>query len=169
MKVVLNVPEELDVQFVYRMIRNEPYAVQIASGYSFSFLHSAEDAIAHRISLTAAWGPRAFVKTVAKLMSKSRGLYIVKNGSEIAAFGWCSTGFCKHYRTDVNAIIIGPIETYKTFQGLGLGSTALMLAINFNVERGYAIYYIDTQRTNKPAQMTFAKCGFGDPIALYQR
>ena len=169
MKVVLNVPEDLDVQFVYRMIRNELYITQIPSEFTFFYLDSLQSALQHRAALGKAWGLAAYIKTVAKLMSKKRSLYIVKSNNELAAFGWCSTGFCTHYRTDLNALVIGPIETYNRFQSKGLGSTAMMLAINSNIKRGISTFYIDTQRTNKAAQKTFAKCGFGEPIALYQR
>ena len=169
MKVVLEVPEDLDVQFVYRMIRKQQFETEMPRGFKFFYLNSPSDALPHKSACIAAWGLPAYLKILAKLASKSRSLYIVLHDESLASFGWCNLGFCKHYRLEPDALMIGPIETFSQFQSRGLGSIAMMQAINLNLHKSISIFYIDTQRTNIPAQKAFLKCGFGEPFALYLR
>lgn len=171
MTVTLEVPDHLPYQLVYRTERAAPFEAAAAApeGERFLFLHSGTDALKHFGTLKQRFGTAGAVKTVMKLFTKSRSLYLVTAGGRVVSDGWCTVGRCGYYKIEPDAVVVGPIWTSDECRGRGLATRALMLAMNDLHRRGTRVFYIDTAKTNTPAQKVFEKCGFGPPMALYIR
>jgi ribosomal protein S18 acetylase RimI-like enzyme len=168
MKVILDVPDHLPYQLVYRSERTAPFEVTDGSE-RFLFLHTGTDGLRHFGELSQRFGKVGALKTVMKLFTRSRSFYFVTDGGRVVSDGWCTLGRCGYYKIEPNAVVIGPIWTSDECRGRGLATRALMLAMNDLYRRGTKVFYIDTAKTNTPAQKVFAKCGFGPPMALYIR
>ncbi len=169
MKIQLDVPDSIDFQLVYRMDRDQPFRVQWRDGFQFVLLDAPQSAIRYQRALKSAFGTFGAAKTVAKLATAARCLYMVVRNGVTEAHGWCMNGRCAYYKIEPNAVVIGPILTAPTARGKGLAGRALQAAINEHMRRGKSTFYIDTSQDNYPAQRVFAKCGFGDPVAVYFR
>jgi RimJ/RimL family protein N-acetyltransferase len=169
MKFELDIPETADVQLVFRLQRAHCYEATLPNGYTFSFINTVSDALTEFSALKAQSGLAWVMKCLIRLSTKKRAVYVIMFDGKVASIGGCAAGICKHYRIEKNAMAIGPIETVEAHQGKGLASIGMQLAMNEYIVKGIGTFYIDTQRTNTAAQKTFAKCGFGSPIALYWR
>jgi GNAT superfamily N-acetyltransferase len=168
-RVSLDIPDDIDFQYVYRMVRNRPYEVSKRPDHEFRLLNSLSDGFAHRPLLTDALGSGGAIKAIAKLATSRRAFYTTVNNGRASTFGWCTVGTCRWYQIERDAVVIGPIETNPDYRGLGLAGYAMQFAINEYIKRGHDVFYIDTAKLNFPAQSVFKKCGFGDPVALYFR
>jgi hypothetical protein len=169
MRVELEVPDQLRFQLVYRLERSEPYTASLDAEHQFMFLSSAPAAVKRFSKIVGYCGYPGAIKAIAKLISGKRSLYLVSNSGKVVSAGWCSTGFCRFYRIEPEAVVIGPIWTRAETRGKGLASSALQLAINAQIQKGRRLFYIDTEKMNLPAQRVFAKSGFGPPVALFLR
>jgi GNAT superfamily N-acetyltransferase len=122
-----------------------------------------------RRALGAALGKAGLVKAILKLCTKNRLFYCMLKQGQVAATGWCSVSFCRHYKVDPGSAVIGPIWTAEHLRGRGIATLALKQALNALMQRGLRIFYIDTAGDNLASQRVIAKCGFGPPVALYIR
>jgi GNAT superfamily N-acetyltransferase len=169
MQVELTVPDGLQSQFVYRMVRDAPFAAHWPAGHAFVFLSGAGAAAAHFALLKNAYGTAGAIKAALKLATARRTAYLVHRGGTVVSTGWCMLHQSKFYDTERSAITIGPIETSASVRGLGLASLALQAAIDAHLRRGARIFYIDTSQGNLAAQRVIAKCGWGPPVGAYLR
>jgi ribosomal protein S18 acetylase RimI-like enzyme len=169
MIVTLDVPDNISFQFVYRMERRALCDVALEREFRFVFLHSLGDGLASFRELVSRFGRAFTLKGLLKLASTSRSMYAITQDREVLSYGWCTVGKCKYYRVESASVVIGPIWTSDSVRGKGLATKALQLAVNEYIRRGRSLFYIDTEKTNHPAQRVFEKCGFGKPVALYFR
>ena len=169
MIVTLDIPDQLRFQLVYRMERAIPYEVKLDPKWRFLFLNSPLQGFQSFGAIASYAGKAGAAKSLAKLATPRRKMYMICQGDKAVSIGWCMTGKCFYYKIESNAVVIGPIWTSDEVRGLGLASQALQLAINELIREGRSLFYIDTEKMNLPAQRVFAKCGFGTPIATYIR
>lgn len=168
-EIILKIPGELAYQVVYRQERGDPFSVRERDNVSFSFVAGPSRLWPHRVALRKILGEMGFIKALVKLCTKRRLFYCVLHGQRVAATGWCTVSFCRHYKVEPGSVIIGPIWTAEHMRGKGIATHALKQALNALMKRGHLIFYIDTSGDNLPSQRVIAKCGFGPPVALYIR
>jgi ribosomal protein S18 acetylase RimI-like enzyme len=139
-------------------------------GSEFTFMAGAARAVPAARHLSREFGVVGAMKTIAKLSTPRRYLYMMfGDNSRIVSYGWGMLGRCSYYKIETDAVVVGPIWTSPEVRGRGLATAALQAAINSWIACGIHRFYIDTECDNYAAQKVFAKCGFGDPIALYIR
>lgn len=169
MTVTLEIPDHIRFQMVYRLQKGDPYPVAPEAGYEFHFLGSAREGVA-KFGLISGYSGRAgALKTMAKLATPSRSMYLLSLSGRVVSVGWTTLGQCRYYKVEKESVVIGPIWTSDEVRGKGLATLALKLAINEHIRRGRSLFYIDTEKVNTSAQRVFEKCGFGQPAALYFR
>lgn len=169
MIVTLEIPDHIRFQYVYRMERRTPYEVSLDPSWRFLFLGSVLQGLRSIGAITSYAGKIGAIKSLAKLGTGRRKLYMICHRERAISIGWCVVGMCKYYKIESDAVVIGPIWTSDEFRGQGLAPKALQLAINELIRERRTLFYIDTEKMNLPAQRTFAKCGFGNPVATYIR
>lgn len=168
-KIELSIPAELQAQLVYRMVRTQPFSVQLPEGCQFIFLGNLVDALGNFSLLKNAYGVIGAAKACAKLFTPQRFAYLIHKNGNVVSTGWCMLGQSKFYDTEKSALTIGPIETSESMRGNGLATIAIQAAINATIALGVSIFYIDTNQKNFAAQRVFAKCGWGSPVGAYLR
>jgi GNAT superfamily N-acetyltransferase len=168
-RVELQIPANLHVQFVYRMVRTTPYRAEFPAKFTFLFMANALDGLRNFSLLRQAFGTAGAIKAVLKLVTWRRTAYVVSRDGEVVSSGWCTRHQFIYYRTELSSVTIGPIETAESVRGRGLASLALQAAIDQHIARGTSIFYIDTSQGNFAAQRVFEKCGWGAPVAAYLR
>lgn len=166
--VSLSIPDDLSFQMVYRQVRAGPLDVS-SEGFDFFHLTSFGEGLRHRNLLAQRFGIPGTMKALAKLCTGRRSLYLAVAGSEVVSDGWCTLGRCAHYYIEPTAAVIGPIWTSNNFRARGIATRVLKMAMNELHGAGVSIFYIDTEKTNAPAQRVFEKCGFGLPLAVFIR
>jgi len=170
MIVTLDVPDHVSYQLVYRLQRSQPYVVALEDELQFVFVGSLGAGLCQLRRMVDCCGRLGAIKALAKAASGTRSLYMIAKGRHVLTAGWCTRGSCRYYNIEPQAVVVGPIWTVsKEQRSKGLATRALQLAINELISRGLGLYYIDTEKTNIPAQKVFQKCGFGTPVALYFR
>jgi len=169
MIVTLDIPDHLRFQLVYRMERKSPYEVTLDPKWRFEFLNSPLQGLRSFGAIASYAGKAGAAKSLAKLATSRRKMYMICQGGRAVSVGWCMIGKCGYYKIESDAVVIGPIWTSDEIRGQGLAPKALELAINQLIRDGHSLFYIDTEKMNLPAQRVFAKCGFGTPIASYIR
>ena len=117
-----------------------------------------------------AWGWLGLFKTVLKLITKKRKLYLFvrKSNSTVVAYGWVNVGFCQHYEISGRDIVVGPIWTASNSRGCGLATEGLKLTVCEMHRRGFQRFYIDTRENNIPAIRAILNTGF-EPVAAQFR
>ncbi len=168
-QVTLRVPEGLRYQLVYRLELTAPLPAGPLPEGEFRLLDGPGGLWSCRGALLRRWGAPAFAKALAKAASGRRLVYLVLVEGAATATGWCSLGFCRHYKVEPEAVVVGPIWTDPDLRGRGLATGALMAAMEELRRRGRTLFYIDTSGENLPSQRVIEKCGFGPPLALYVR
>ncbi len=168
-RIELSIPAELQAQLVYRMVRTQPFPVQLPEDCQFIFLGNMANAMSNFSLLKNAYGIVGAAKACAKLFTPQRFAYLIHKHGEVLSTGWCMLGQSKFYDTEKAALTIGPIETSESMRGNGLATLAIQAAINASIARGISIFYIDTNQKNFAAQRVFAKCGWGQPVGAYLR
>lgn len=169
MKVILEIPEHLRFQLVYRLERDRPFEAAAPPGYTFHSVGTVRSALGSLRTLVGAFGVLGAVKAVLKVLTGRRHLYLVRDSAGVVSYGWGTIGKCGYYKIEPDAVVVGPIWTDDRVRGRGLATTALQMALDVWMKSGRRLFYIDTERANFPAQKVFEKCGFGPPIALYIR
>ncbi len=169
MTVTLNVPDHVSFQLVYRMEKLEPYQIEMGQGLEFVFLNSISRGIRHYSSIVGYCGSFSAAKSLIKLATPRRSMYMVIQEGRTVSAGWCTVGRCRYYKVESNAVVIGPIWTAECARGKGIAVKALQLAVNEQLRRHRSCFYIDTEKKNTAAQRVFEKSGFGSPVALYFR
>ncbi len=169
MKVTLDIPDDLDFQFVYRLERRELYSSKRKDGFEFICIKTPLQGIRRFGLLRRHYGLLGTIKAIAKLVTGIRMLYLVVARGAIQSDGWCKYGRCKYYRVERNSVVIGPIWSSPDMRGHGLATYALECVMDECIRNGRTLFYIDTSKTNLSAQRVFQKCGFGAAVALYLR
>ena len=169
MIVALNVPDHISFQFVYHLVAKDTVQVDLDHDLEYVFLNSAGQAARQFGAIASYCGKLGALKAIAKLASKHRSFYMLKQAGMVVSAGWCTMGRCKYYKIESDAVVIGPIWTDPKMRGKGLATRALQRVIQEHIVLGRSLFYIDTEKTNLPAQRVFEKCGFGAPVALYFR
>jgi len=168
MKVVLEVPDTIDFQLVYRMERGDRFDDCDPAPYRFLNVDSVAQAIRVRHALVQALGWLGFLRAILKIAANRRSFYLLMADQPIS-HGRITVGRCKHYYMEDAAAVIGPIWTSPNYRGRGLATVAMKMAVNHHIDQGTSIFYIDTSKHNRAAQRVFANVGFGEPVALYFR
>lgn len=168
-RLTLEVPSDLGYQLIYRQTRSERFDVSDAEGVEFVFLKGAVDGVRHFDTLRKHMGRFGAIKTLAKLATPCRTLYLVMKNGTVASTGWCTAGRCNFYRIEPEAVVVGPIWTSPAFRGQGLATYGVQRALNALMEQQRRVFYIDTFKTNRPSQRVIEKCGFGPPVAVSLR
>jgi RimJ/RimL family protein N-acetyltransferase len=96
-------------------------------------------------------------------------LYVVTGPNAVASYGGITLSRCRYYPVDRGAAVIGPVETTADCRGKGLATWGLIMAMEQLTRTGRRTFYIDTSEGNVAMQTVIARCGFGDPIACYER
>ena len=169
MIVTLNVPDHVSFQYVYRQVAKDIAQVSLERELEYVFVTSATQATQQFGAIASYCGKPGALKSVAKLAAKHRSFYMLKQAGKVVSAGWCTVGRCKYYKVESDAVVIGPIWTDPNTRGKGYATTALKLALQDHIALGRTLFYIDTEKTNLPAQRVFEKSGFGAPVALYFR
>jgi hypothetical protein len=169
MRVVLEIPDEIGFQLVYRQERRSPVELGVRDDVDFRFLRGAMAGMGAFGLLAANMGRIGAMKAIAKLATGRRSFYLVTKTGQVVSTGWCTTGRCKHYQVERRAVVIGPIWSSPEVRGQGIATYALQAAMNQLVSRGASLFYIDTFKTNTSSQRVIEKSGFGGPIAVYSR
>ena len=168
-EVVVRVPAPLEPQLVFRADFHEPLDADPPAGVAFT---SCRGPLSY---LRAAWRLRTLfslaetVKNLLKVMTNRRLFYFSSDAQEVLHYGWLTTGHCRQYRIERDAVVIGPIWTSAAARGRGVATFATKMAINELVAAGHHIFYIDTSMQNTPCLRVIEKCGFGEPMAAYVR
>ena len=161
MLVTLNVPDHVRFQLVYRLERRQPFEVALQPPSQFQFLESPRQGVRTFREIASYAGLLGAAKSVAKLATARRSMYLVQQNGRAVSIGWSMIGKCAVYKIEPEAVVIGPIWTADEVRGQGLATLALQLAVNALIHRGRSVFYIDTENLNLPAQRVFDKCGFG--------
>ena len=167
MIVTLNVPDHVRFQFVYRQVAKNTAKVDLDRDIEYVFVNSTGQAARQFGAIASYCGKPGALKAAAKLAAKHRSFYMLKHAGKVVSAGWCTVGRCKYYKVESDAVVIGPIWTDPKMRGKGLATRALQLVLQEHIGLGRTLFYIDTEKTNLPAQRVFEKCGFGAPVALY--
>jgi GNAT superfamily N-acetyltransferase len=168
-QVRVEIPSHLGYQLIYRQTRSERIVVPEPNGVEFVFLAGANDAIRHFGTLRRYLGWAGAIKTLAKLATPRRSLYLVLKDGVVASTGWCTAGLCKFYPIESEAVVIGPIWTSPAFRGQGLATYGVQRVLNQLMDQQRQVVYIDTFKTNRPSQRVIEKCGFGAPVGVSLR
>lgn len=166
--VELSLPEELPYQLIYRMRREQPFAVAEPAGvefrYATSLVQFAGLAGALRRRVSAPELLRAALRIAA-----GRRFYCVLRQGRILHHGWANVAFCRHYKVGPGEVVIGPIWSAPESRGMGLATYATQSAINRLIAEGLTVFYIDTSNENLACQAMIAKCGFGTAMGCTPR
>lgn len=109
---------------------------------------------------TAAWGWAGALKALAKSCTGRRLPFGMVADGRLVASGWANIGFCRHYRVEPDAVVLGTAYTDPAFRGKGLLPEALLRAIAVLRRRGHTRFYIDTTPENHAARRMIEKAGF---------
>src|SRR5487761_350096 len=168
-EVVVRVPAPLEPQLVFRADFRGPLEVDPPTGLSFVFCRGPLSYLGAARRLGPLFSPAETVKNLLKVGTTRRMFYFARDEQEILHFGWLTTGRCRQYRIERDAVGIGPIWTAAAARGRGLATFATKMAINELLRAGHHIFYIDTSMRNLPCLRVIERCGFGEPMATYVR
>src|SRR4051794_32152821 len=122
MNVTLEIPDEIGYQLVYRRHCVEPETAATRSDLSFQFLNGAWSALKLFHRLRRHSGFLGALKTVAKLATPRRSMYLVAKDGRIVSTGWCTIGRCSYYQVESNAVVVGPIWSCENARGQGIAT-----------------------------------------------
>jgi ribosomal protein S18 acetylase RimI-like enzyme len=168
-KVTLEIPDDIEYQLVYRRQFTQSLAVETRSDVTFTLFSGAVGAAGSFRLLRRHLGIFGTLKTIVKLATPRRTMYLITKEDRVVSIGWCMSGTCKYYQVESHAIVVGPIWSSDEMRGQGIATYAMRMAINELVRRGHSTFYIDTSKSNFPAQRVFEKIGFGPPVGLFLR
>jgi hypothetical protein len=168
-KVTLEIPDEIEYQLVYRKQFAKSFEIETRTDVTFAFLDGALAAAGSFRLLQRQLRVLGAFKTITKLATRRRTMYLITKDDRVVSTGWCMTGPCKYYQVERQAIVIGPIWSSDEVRGQGIATYGMQKAINELIIRGHSTFYIDTSKGNIPAQRVFEKVGFGTPFGLYLR
>jgi GNAT superfamily N-acetyltransferase len=167
--IALRIPESLGFQLIYRQERADLFAMEERKGLEFIFLSWPGAALRHLARLQRCLGWSGTFKTLAKLATRRRFLYLVLERGQVVSTGWCTVGRCRFYKVEPDAVVIGPIWSAEDARGRGLATYSLKKALDRLAARGHRVFYIDTFKDNYASQRVIEKTGFGAPVALFVR
>jgi len=167
-RVVLDIPQCLNYQLVYRIEKTAPYPVDEREDARFVFCGTWRDGVRHLGAFRGAFGMLGALKTVAKLATPSRMLYFFAGpGGAMLHYGWVRIGRCRQFWINPGEVFIGPIRTVPAGRGKGLATDGIKLGINALIARGFTVFYGNSQKDNLASQRVLEKCGFGLPVSAY--
>jgi len=174
LRQVVELPKErpeshLMKQWIYRHEFMQPIHFCESPGGEFKLLSSPWDALSLWRPLFRCLGLPGAIKAGLKLATRKRKFYCVIAEGGVAHYGWLSFSFCRYYSVGNGDVVIGPINTSQRAQGCGYATFALKRAINELIARSFRVFWIDTADTNVPCQKVIQKCGFGKPVASFDR
>lgn len=103
-------------------------------------------------------------KLVLKIVA-GRGVFFgIRSSEKLVSSGVLSIGYCRHYKVEPEAIVIGTIHTDPQRRSEGLATRSIKMAMNAMIERGHTVFYVDTGRGNIAMQRSIDRLGFGQPI-----
>jgi len=166
--VTLDIPDVLNYQLVYRLETTTPFAVAPRDDARFVFCGCLGDGMRCFTSLRNGFGTAGAIKTVAKLATPTRMLYLfVSPAGELLHYGWVRVGRCRQFWINPGEVFIGPIRTVPAGRGKGLATDGIKLGINALLARGFTVFYGNSQRDNLASQRVLEKSGFGLPVSAY--
>jgi len=121
------------------------------------------------LKLVPLLGSRELLKTMCRLVSSKRLLYVVFASGEVVHWAFMSIGFCRFYQVTPGAIVIGPLATPPEHRGHGYAGVGMCYAVKRLREEGHSTFYIDTSVDNIAMQRVLKKCGFGEPEGTFER
>ena len=167
--ICLRVPAGLVSQVVFRQQRARPFVVTAPAGAEFVYCRTTAEFAPHFRSFCKIDGTASACKAALKLTTSRRSWYAMLCDGEIQHHGWMTSGRCKYYHVERDAIVIGPIWTSGDARGRGLATAATFFAMNQWLARGETVFYIDTTTDNAPCLRVIERCGFGPPIGAFVR
>lgn len=93
----------------------------------------------------------------------------IQSAGNPVSTGMLALGYCRYYKVEPEAVVIGMIKTDPLRRGEGLATRAIKVAMNTMIERGLTVFYIETRRDNIAMQLSIEKLGFGQPVSHCQR
>jgi len=128
-------------------------------GVTFVPLMRPWHGVQHFRALRTEFGLARAFRTLLKLLSGSRFLFVFLQGARIVCYVW-STEHSPRYPIGPHACVLGPLNTQRAMRGRGLASSLLRLASEHLAARGYREIYIDTASYNVTSQRTILRAGF---------
>ena len=165
--VVLKIPEGLNYQLAFRVVRDAPFDIEARSDARFVLAAGPGDLFPCLSQALGVFGLSGTVKAFAKLCTAKRMLYFTLTDNNISHYGWINIGFCRGFHIEPNEVFIGPIETPPKYRGHGLATFAMKHALNALLQRGFKIVYGNAQWDNHASIKVMEKCGFGAPVTAY--
>lgn len=144
-----------------RVYRLEPITgeARLPAGTNFAALTEFWDSMKHWRALVRQFGWLGAVKSLLKLASSGRFLFVLLQERRIVSYVW-ATEHSPRYRIERNACVLGPLMTRPDKRRQGLATALLMAAANDLAAQGYRGLYIDTTAVNVASQKAITRAGF---------
>lgn len=105
------------------------------------------------------------VKLALKIAAGRSVFFGIQSAGSPVSTGVLALGYCRDYKVEPEAVVIGMINTDLERRGEGLATRSIKVAMNAMIERGFTQFYIETRRDNIAMQLSIEKLGFGKPIS----
>ena len=89
----------------------------------------------------------------------------IQSAGNTVSSGVLAVGYCRDYKVEPEAVVIGMINTDPKRRGEGLATRSIKVAMNTMIEKGHTLFYIETRRDNIAMQLSIEKLGFGQPVS----
>ncbi|MFC6518651.1 GNAT family N-acetyltransferase [Undibacterium arcticum] len=104
-------------------------------------------------------------KLALKIAAGRSVFFGIRSGGSLVSTGVLALGYCRTYKVEPEAVVIGTIGTDPRRRGEGLATRAIKAAMNAMINRGHTLFYIDTLRGNVAMLRSIEKLGFGQPVS----
>ncbi|HEX4049405.1 MAG TPA: GNAT family N-acetyltransferase [Steroidobacteraceae bacterium] len=148
----------MGIDLIYSLRGLAPYDVNHDN--SFFLVTSLSDALRYLRILINDRGLIGAAKLVAKITLGRCHYFGLADGNSPISTGIAALGYCSFYEVPTDAVVIGEIVTNEQCRGRGFATKAIMLLINAQMNRGRALFFIDTQGGNAPMIRAIQKLGF---------
>jgi len=106
-------------------------------------------------------------KLALKIVAGRSVFFGVQSGGNLVSAGVLALGYCRYYKVEPEAVVIGTVSTDPKRRGEGLATRSIKVAMNAMIGRGLTVFYIDTRGDNIAMQRSIEKLGFGRPVSNY--
>ena len=157
-------------QLIFRLEKDAPYEITDMEGYRFAFIGGVQSFCKETAIILRHEGMLNALRVLLKVLNGKRKYCMVIDSCEcITSHAWLSLGFCRHYKVDPSAVVIGPVWTGEVYRGKGLASWLLCNSINNMLRYNLKMFYVDTASDNTAMLKVIEKLGFDSKILEFDR